>query len=253
MSRALGIMLLLLPWPLLASTLHYVGTAVEPDDDAIVYTEAYTERFNATGNLTATTVDYRHRDGSPLASKALDYTRHPYAPAFDFHNQATGYRESVSWLSDGRVRLSHQDPGKSPQEKILQIPEPAVADAGFNQYIRDHLPQLKSGQTLRFHFLNPARLDWFVFTARTIAADSNTLTVKVAPGSRVLRWLVSPIELVYSEADGRLLEYRGLTNISLKDGNTVSAHIRYDYQDDSNTALLPDTKALEYRLTPPEG
>lgn len=253
MSRFLGMMLLLLPWALNADTLQYVGTAMKPDKNATVYTETYTEYFDANGTLTTITVDYRHRDGSPLARKSLDYTHHPYAPAFDFHNQVTDYRESVRWLSDGRVRLSHQDAGEPAQEKILAAPEPAVADAGFNQYIRAHLLQLQSGQTLRFHFLNPARLDWFVFTARTISTDSRTLTVEVAPASRVLRWLVNPIELVYARQDGRLLEYRGLTNISLKNGDTITAHIRYDYVDDGHAALLPNTKALEYRITPSEG
>ena len=253
MSRALGIILLLLPLHLHARTLEYVGTAMAPDTQQAIYSEAYTEQFNADGILQRITVDYRRPDGSALAHKTLDYARHPYAPAFDFHNRATGYQESLTWLNDGRVRLRHQDAGKSAQEKILRVPEPVVADAGFNQYVRDHLPQLKAGQTRRFHFLNPARLDWFAFTARIIASDSNTLTVEVAPASRVLRWLVDPIELVYGETDGRLLQYRGLTNISLDKGDTLSAHIHYIYQDDSNTALLLDTKALEYRLTPPEG
>lgn len=253
MSRAIGLILLLLCFPVSASTLYYVGTASHPETGKVIYTEAYTDQLDEQGKLTASTVDYRYRNDSVLARKTLDFRRHPYVPAFDFHNQASGYRESLHWLADGRIRLRHQDAGEDSQERILRVPEPAVADAGFNPFIRAHLKQLEAGTTLRFHFINPARLDWFAFTARMIASDSQGITVKVAPASRLLRWLVSPIELVYARDGGYLLQYRGLTNISLEKGDTINAHITYRYQDSRDTALLPDANRLEYRPTPSEG
>ncbi len=227
-----------------SSRLDYIGTASSPDTGIPVYTEAYAEHYDASGKLLQTQVQYRDAQGNAIADKQLDYQRHPHAPAFTFVNHKTGYRETVSWLDDGRIRLSHADSPQAPaREKILAVPEPVVADAGFNQFVRAHLPQLEQGQTVSFHFLNPARLDWFRFTARGEPLDTSTLQVTIAPASRILQWLVEPIRLTYARDSGRLLRYEGLTNISLEGGNTLVARIEYRYAE----------KTVEFTHISPEG
>lgn len=210
--------------------LDYVGTATLFDTATPVYTESYSEQYNASGNLLQTQVQYRDANGAAIADKQLDYRHHPHAPAFTFINRKTGYREAVTWLEDGRVKLMHADTDTaSAREKILTVPEPAVADAGFNQFVRNHLRRLEQGEKISFNFLNPARLDWFHFTAHGKPLDAHTLQVTIAPASVVLRWLVEPIRLVYARDSGYLLRYEGLTNISLDGGNTLVARIEYRY------------------------
>ena len=245
MARTLILLCILASSNTWAATLHYVGTAYSLVDKKPVYSEHYAEQFDTQARPLACSVTYRDTNDQLVATKSLDYARHPYAPAFRFSNQRTGYQESVEWLDDGRLRLTHQDKGARRQEKILQVGEPVVADAGFNNYIRDHLPALLQGETLAFNFLNPARLDWFRFTATLISQTPQAVTVKVAPANTLLSWLVSPIELVYSKTDQRLLEYRGLTNISLDGSSNVSGNIYYQYQDSTLSALLPSPDRIE--------
>lgn len=253
MQRLIMSLICMLPFSLGAQTLQFVGTAFAPESRQPIYTERYTEQFNADGKLVTGTVLYREYDGAALGEKFLDYAPHPYAPAFAFTNVKTGYQESVRWLPDGKVRLAHREPGQDEQEKVMSIPEPAVADAGFNQFMRDNIAALKNGETLEFNFLNPARLTWFRFTARRTAQTDDSITVLIAPANTVLRWLVEPIELVYSEPEARLLHYRGLTNISLSGSKTINAHIDYEYHDSSKPAQSAARHLLEYRSSAAEG
>lgn len=171
MQRLIMSLFCLLPFSLSAQTLQFVGTAFAPESRQPIYTERYTEHFSADGKLVTGTVLYREYDGATLGEKFLDYAHHPYAPAFEFTNVKTGYQESVRWLPDGKVRLAHREPGQDEQEKVMSVPEPAVADAGFNQFMRDHITALKNGETLEFNFLNPARLTWFRFYRAPYRAD----------------------------------------------------------------------------------
>lgn len=230
--------------PAATTRLDYIGTATAPDNSAPVYTESYSEQYDANGSLLQIQVRYRDAQGNSIADKQLDYQRHPHAPAFAFVNHKTGYRETVTWLDDGRIQLTHADsPHATAREKILSVPEPVVADAGFNQFVRNHLRRLEQGEKISFNFLNPARLDWFHFTAHGKPLDAQTLQVTIAPASVVLRWLVEPIRLVYARESGYLLRYEGLTNISLDGGNTLVARIEFRYAE----------KAVESPHISPEG
>lgn len=215
----------------------FTGTARHLQTGAHLYTETYREQYDANDRLHHARVDYRDPSGTLLAEKNLDYRAHSYAPAFTFFNHRTGYQEQVHWLADGRVKLrhAHTAPG-SAQEKILRVPAPVVADAGFNRYLQDHLPALSRGEELQFHFLNPARLDEFRFSARLEAQTASHLRLLISPANPLLRWLVQPIRLTYDRHSGRLLRYEGLTNISLDGDTTLPARIEYQY----------DAKPLHY-------
>ncbi|HEX4937628.1 MAG TPA: hypothetical protein VFX11_03080 [Candidatus Kapabacteria bacterium] len=232
------------PQTVSAKQLHYVGTATRLDTVIPAYTESYTEHYDAQGNLLSGQVRYQDAQGEPLADKQLDYRPHPHAPAFSFHNRKTGYREAVIWRDDGRILLMNADAAHTlPREKILRVPEPVVADAGFNRFVQDNLARLEQGERIEFHFLNPARLDWFRFSASGNVLDQQNMQVVIAPANPVLQWLVEPIRLVYARDSGRLLQYEGITNISLDGGDTLVARIQYRYS----------MKPVEYPDTLPEG
>ena len=232
------------PQSVSAKQLHYVGTATQLDTLNPAYTESYAEHYDAQGKLFSSQVQYRNMQGEPIADKQLDYRPHPHAPAFSFHNRKTGYREAVIWRDDGRILLMHADTAHTlPREKILRVPEPVVADAGFNSFVRDNLARLEQGERIDFHFLNPARLDWFRFSASGSVLDPQKIQVVIAPSNPVLHWLVEPIRLIYARDSGHLLQYEGITNISLDGGDTLVARIQYRYS----------VKPVEYPDTLPEG
>jgi len=229
-----------------ADTLCFIGTALSLSDNHTLYTEQYEDIRDETGKPESTRVRYLTADGSRLADKYLQYGNHPYAPDVTFVNHLTGYQEQLEWQADGKVRLSYQERHRPPHHATLAVTEPVVADAGFNVFLQEHLPQLAAGETLHFHFLNPARLSWYRFSAQGKPLANGDLEVRIKPESLLLRWLVQPIALQYSRQDKRLLEYRGQTNISLEGDQTLQARIEYNYRQKPIPALSRATAPLQY-------
>ena len=239
MIRPLLLLFSVITTQIYANTLHYTGYAYEDELGSLVYTEHYKEIYSNGQQLVRSKVKYYSQSGDILANKQLNYAEHPYAPEFQFHNLKTGYKESLTWIQPGQALLAFTNSdGKTRQKKLELDPNSAnvyVADAGFDHFLRSHLSQIKTGTTLKFRFLNPARLNWYTFEARLISQDHHLLKVMVQPKSAILRWLVEPIELTYNlgqqnHPSGRLIRYEGLTNISLNDQQQVKAKILYKYE-----------------------
>ena len=87
------------------------------------------------------------------------------------------------------------------------------------------------GDTVRFSFAVPSRLEWVNFRLIPLKNENGTLTVEMRLSSRLLSWLLDPVKLSYDTETMRLLTYRGLTNIRDKNGEGIQAEIRYTYPD----------------------
>lgn len=211
-----------------------VGYAYDSQQGELRYTEIYQNRYSPEGNLVASEVEYRPADSSsPLATKTLHYHKHPYAPEFTFTNHITRYAESIRWEGVNTVLIRHRE-SDTWQQRTLEVSEPVVADAGFDAFLKDNIDRLEAGKTVKFNFLNPARLDWYRFSAEPIKQTAATITINVYPRNPLIRWLVDPILLTYqlptnTEPTPRLVRYSGLTNISLNDHSPVIADIVYEY------------------------
>lgn len=213
-----------------------IGYAYDVREGSLFYTEAYRNHYDQNGKLLKSDVVYQGPDESTvLATKQLQYSKHPYAPEFTFSNHTAQYEESVSWVNGNTVLLRNKEPGSKWRERQLQVAEPIVADAGFDVFLKDHMATLVEGKTLHFNFLNPARLDWFRFCAEVVEQYVATVTIRVYPDNTLLRWLVDPILLTYelpstAQESPKLLHYSGLTNLSLSGSSPVEANIFYEYE-----------------------
>ncbi|SFF39537.1 hypothetical protein SAMN04488120_103183 [Fontimonas thermophila] len=175
-------------------------------------------------------VDYRRPDGTPLATKTLDYRTSRYAPAFRLADARDGYVEGAEYV-DGSYRLFRRSSQRAAEEsKRLPASPDLVADAGFDQYLRDHLQNLLRMGKAEIRFAVAGRLDAFAFRAvvleRTRLFGSDAVKLRVEPDSW-LRWLVKPIDLTYDLRDGRLLRYEGLSNIRSETGELYDARIDF--------------------------
>lgn len=239
-SRLLLLVLTCIWTPVMAFQISFTGHAYTLDSETLVYSEQYTETYTSDREqLLSSNVEYVSQTGGRVATKRLDYRPNVYAPNFHFQNLQTGYEESLVWLQPGEVLISSTDKRGKPKQKKLKLDVDAgqtyVADAGFDQYIRDNLTQLLNGENMEFRFLNPARLTWYRFQAVMIEKTSTLVEIEVRPRATLLRWLVEPIILTYNLNPeriplGRLLTYEGLTNISFDNENYVNARITYDYE-----------------------
>lgn len=209
-----------------AQTQNFVGTAYTLDSNRQLYRE-YHELTLDNGRPLGEQVRYIDVEGRLVAEKNLTYIE-PARPAYKLHLSALNRTESVA-PGDAGVRIISRQQGR------LDWPEQeAVIDGGFHYFILDHFATLEAGNRLDFHFLTPSRLSWIALSIAVDSMQDDRLVLQLRPQSRVLRWLIDPIELTYSRRQRRLLQYRGLTNLPNGDSGNFKARIVYQYSEPSS-------------------
>lgn len=204
------------------------GIAHARDDGRLVYREAHW-RWSRDGR-TQRLVLYRCPDGRPFARKQVAADASGQAPDFDFEDARDGYREGVRRGPRGPQVYFRQEAAAPLLERALAIPDGAVIDAGFDAGVRRHWDRLRRGQAVALPFLLPSRMAFVpvrlepgpVQAWRGVPAQRMTM--------RLDRWygFVAPrMQLTYSLADGRLLEFAGIATIRDADGRHQDVRITF--------------------------
>lgn len=203
------------------------GFATDLDSGQALYREQHLMRKDAAGGLLERLVVYRCTDGTPFARKLVDYRGAPKAPSFQFEDARSGFREGVLRGADG-ARVFVDPPGA--QQRQGPLPDgPLVADAGFDTWVRAQWPALTRGERVPMDFLVPSRLRSYGFKVYQVDGDD-------AAGQRRFRLrlggllgLIAPhIDVVYAEADRRLLRFEGLSNLR-DDAGDSQLEVRIDF------------------------
>lgn len=207
-----------------------VGTARSLDGEALLYTEHH--RIGRRDGLPVRhTVRYEDADGRLIAFKRVDYQRSASSPAFELVDVRDGYVEGARHTEDGRYVIYRQEPGQRREEKEIAFGPDLVTDAGFDGHVRRNIGRLEQGGRLRFRLALPGSLRTVDFratlTGRAPDGDRPAVQIRVEPDS-LLRWLVDPLDLVYTTQPLQLREYRGRTNIRDGRGGRFDAVIRFD-------------------------
>ncbi|MFM7275646.1 MAG: hypothetical protein ACKO4A_17700 [Gammaproteobacteria bacterium] len=181
-------------------------------------------------------IDYIAPDGQRIAEKILDYSCSDTAPAFEQTDLRDGQRSGGAWSAEG-YRLE-----RGTESRLLESPEgELVASSGFDRYVRRHREALRAGETLEFDFALAERLGTLRLRIRREDAAAGTQAFRVEAASVLLRPFVPAIRLDYDEA-GRLMRYRGLSNIDGPDGSPLQVEIRYSYSPAPAPALAGSTE-----------
>jgi hypothetical protein len=196
-------------------------------DGRVAYVEEHEVRWEGGRPVEAAT-RYLDAEGHPIARLDSDYRPAPFAPDYEFVDLRSGARESVRrsdgqlWLFDGEARhLLPPSPG-----------HPLVAGQGLDRFIRAHRAELERGQRLAVRLALPGRLAAYDFRIRARSGEGGLLRVQVEPSSLLLR-LLSPAILAEYDAAGRLLRYRGVSNLAGADGSVQQVEIAYAHADAS--------------------
>jgi hypothetical protein len=185
-----------------------------PGGGALLYREQHLLRSEA-GRPRERLVLYRCADGRAFARKRLDYSASAQAPAFALEDRRAGYREGMRRVG-ARVELYAQARGDA-TERVAALPgAPAVADAGFDEFVRAHWRELQAGQALGLQFALPARgrvLSFQVQKLRQARVAGEAASVfRLRLGG--LLGLVAPhIDVAYATHGRRLLRFEGLGNL----------------------------------------
>jgi hypothetical protein len=207
------------------TTERFLGVA-RLADGRVAYRESHEVRLRE-GRVTYAETRYADAEGRPIARLVSDYGAHPFAPDYEYRDLRTGSREALRREGDGvaledgeRIRV------------LAALPDrPLVAGQGLDRYARAHLRELARGEELRVELALPGRLDTYAFLLRAERGPGGALRVRIEPESFFLRLLAPSLEAEYDPENGRLLRYRGVSNVTGPDGASQKVEIAYSYLD----------------------
>lgn len=174
---------------------------------------------------------YRCSLGGPaFARKELTYGAARAVPEFTLFDARTGYQEGLRRTTNGTKVFQRAD-ARAPQREAL-VPDDAtlVVDAGFDEFVRSHWNELEAGNTVRFSFLVPSRLEALTFKLRKhhdSTYEGSPASVIRLTLSGVFGWVLPHIDVSYRKTDRALLRYEGLTNMRDDKGDNHVAVIEF--------------------------
>lgn len=204
-----------------AAVLETIGDAHARDDGRLLYREQHLIRRDGDRPLERLVL-YRCPDGTAFARKRVDYRASTLAPDFALVD-ARGYREGLR-RENGQARVWHDDAAARP----LGTPEATlVADAGFDEFIRQRWTALAPGRTQALAFAIPALGRSLSFKVRN-AGDRTPTARRFELKAGGLVGLVAPaIAVDYDPRDRRLRRFIGPTNIRDARGKQIEARIEF--------------------------
>ena len=202
-----------------------VGYAFDRENGAPLYTETHLQDFRG-DQLVSHRTEYRTPDGALFATKSLDYSGHPFAPAFRLTDLRDGYVEGAQYISDG-LRL-YRSQGQQAGSEVVRAEPGLVSDSGFDQFIKARLPELVDGRRQRLRLAVAGRLTTLAFRVDTVQvhADRHEVELLAEPDS-LLSFFVAPIHLTYDSNTGRLVRYAGISNIRSPSGALYDVRIEF--------------------------
>jgi len=200
---------------------RFTGTA-RGRDGAVLYREEHLVELDAGRPLLAVTF-YRDPAGGAIAELRTDFSADPFAPSYTFSDFRTGATEAVS-VGEREVRLEAR--GRS---RTVARPAHLATGQGLDRLVRDRLAALARGETLGVSYAIPSRLDTYEFRVRARRADDDRVRVRVELASFLLRLVAPELDVEYERDSGRLLRYRGASNLSFGEGDNPQVEITYAY------------------------
>lgn len=210
--------------------LTYSGSAFDLDNEALVYTEVHYLAL-AGERVRERLVLYRCPNGAAFARKRVQDSPLPAVPQFELEDRRLNYSEGLKIDTDKvEVYVREPDETEVKREVLAKVPADLVADAGFDVLVRENWDSLVAGETVRFQFLVPSRLDYLGFKVSMI--DQAQIDGKAARTFRlalggVLGLVVSGIDVSYDATSRTILRFSGLSNVRDPEGENYVVRIDF--------------------------
>ncbi len=208
----------------------YSGNAFDLDTEKLVYAEVHQLVLEG-DEVLERWVSYRCPNGRAFARKRVQRSRLPAVPSFTLDDRRLDYSEGLEVGSD-KVEVYVREAGEKAVEReaLAEVPPNLVADAGFDVFVRDNWDALVAGETVRFDFLVPSRLDFLGFKVRQTGEgqiyERPARTFRLALGG-VIGLLVSGIDVSYDADSRAILRFSGLSNVRDPEGDNYVVRIDF--------------------------
>ncbi len=204
----------------------YRGIAYEKGKKKPIYSEVFEDKFD-NGRHVETTTRYYNPENKLIAIRSLDFSKSRFAPDFKTEDLRTGYLEGAE-RNGSVIRLFlRKDRNSVTEERSIQVPEPAVVDGGFNQFMKCNWKSLEGGEAIVFYFTVSSKLDYYKLRAVKLNTTASSMTIKIEPDQTVLRWVATPIIVTYDLTTKRILSYEGKSNIAGDNGTNNIVKLIY--------------------------
>ncbi|WP_282266407.1 hypothetical protein [Stenotrophomonas sp. PS02298] len=221
-------LLLFLPFMASAAPLLRGEGVATTRDGAVAYREVHWQR--GAGDAAERWVHYLCPDGQPFARKHMQVNGSAQAPSYRWEDRRSGQTASVA-ATGGVVQLNwKEDAAAKTRAQRLPLPADAVIDAGFDAAVRAHWQQLMQGERLSLQFLVPGRQRYYPVQVQRVGSirwqglDAQSIQVQLDAWYGV----VAPrLALVYADADRRLLEFHGTSNLRDARGDYPVVTVRF--------------------------
>ena len=213
MRPACALLLFLPPLAAASPLLRSEGIATN-DAGTVVYREVHWQRGQADGS--ERWVQYLCPDGRPFARKRLPAAAVPQRRGYVLEDQRSGQRAQIV-VDSGAVQVAWTEHlGAAERDARVPLPAGAVIDAGFDAAVRQQWPALMRGEAVSLPFLIPGRQRFYPMKVQHrgsvrwqgLPAQSIEVRLDAWYGAAAPR-----LQLVYADADRRLLEFRGISNL----------------------------------------
>jgi len=220
---------LLLAFSVHAADFTLMHKGVATNDGKVVYIEQHEALFRDGEAVTAKTT-YVGADGKTEATLTSDFKNSITNADHEFHDLRDNRRYGVRW-KDGKAVMWDQEVGKKERtekiDKDFADGKLVIGGQGLHYHMRTRLAEFAKKDTA-IAILIPGKLDWYSFLVTPAGEDKGLKKFVIKAQSAFLRLFAPKLEVWYAE-DGKLMRYRGLSNLPDAKGGNQQVEIKYEY------------------------
>lgn len=214
-----------------AAVFTFKGEAFR-EDGSIAYLEKHTKEMNGKLVQKIETLYLDPKTKEVFASLKSDFTKNQFIPEIVFEDKRFNLRVD-SLISGEKVTLikkSRKRGQKREEKKSFKIEDKMMLGQGYNNFIVTLLGTLKPGQIIPIKFLVSKSMDTFNFEVLYKGeVEAGKVGFHLEIESWFLKAFAPTLDIIYETKSGRILEFKGMTNIPDKDNKSQNLTIKYSY------------------------
>ena len=208
------------------------GTAYNESGE-IVYKEKHTSEFYQ-GKLQNLKTEYFLKESNEsFGSIDSNFVKNSYVPSYKFIDNRHGRRAGIKRFDNQVLAYAKESESSIEEEKPFKLEKNTVAGQGLHNFLKVHLKEFVRdiNQEKKVSFLIPMNQDVYTFRIRSkeIDKEKGFVKIRIEADSWILRWVAPHIDVTYEIISGRLIEYRGPSNLLTNDKKKMNVRIAYEY------------------------
>ncbi len=185
----------------------YFGNVYPLNESADQPTFVYERRVDVRAGEMVSSHLTREPDGDLVLAESATHTDHYELSRYELHGNQLGQRGHIE-VRGGQVRYQLID-AQGAHDEVESVDQPVVVGPTLVGYIVEHLPALRSGETLSVRFALLDRMETLGFDLEVEDAPPGMVGVRMTPSSFLVSLAVDPIHYVFEEGTSKLVRLEG--------------------------------------------